>query len=88
MEAELLMRAGALELNSNHPLTRAIVDGNRKRRNIELVAADNFETIKAKVRRALSTEKPFGLDRIATRISGAGDARNSRAGRCRKRGEP
>tara|TARA_R110002049_G_scaffold288423_1_gene470907 strand:- start:83970 stop:86069 length:2100 start_codon:yes stop_codon:yes gene_type:complete len=59
-EAELLMRAGALELNSNHPLARAIVD-EAKRRDIELVAADNFETIQGKGASGRINGKPFWL---------------------------
>jgi Cd2+/Zn2+-exporting ATPase len=59
-EAELLMRAGALELNSNHPLARAIVD-EAKRRNIELVAADNFETIQGKGAAGVINGKAFWL---------------------------
>jgi Cd2+/Zn2+-exporting ATPase len=59
-EAELLMRAGALELNSNHPLARAIVD-EAKRRDIELVAADNFETIQGKGASGHINGKPFWL---------------------------
>ena len=57
-EAELLMRAGALELNSNHPLARAIVD-EAKRRDIELVAADSFETIQGKGASGHINGKPF-----------------------------
>ncbi len=59
-QAELLMRAGALELNSNHPLARAIVD-EAKRRNIELVAADNFETIQGKGAAGVINGKAFWL---------------------------
>ncbi|MAT71421.1 MAG: cadmium-translocating P-type ATPase [Planctomycetaceae bacterium] len=59
-EAELLMRAGALEINSNHPLARAIVD-EAKRRDIELVAADSFETIQGKGASGHINGKPFWL---------------------------
>ncbi|QDS97066.1 heavy metal translocating P-type ATPase [Adhaeretor mobilis] len=59
-EAELLMRAGALELNSNHPLARAIVD-EAKRRNIELAPAENFETIQGKGAAGVVNGKPFWL---------------------------
>ena len=46
-ETEVLARAGALELNSNHPLARAIVSEAR-RRNIEILPADRFETIQGR----------------------------------------
>ncbi|WP_442483378.1 heavy metal translocating P-type ATPase [Aeoliella sp. SH292] len=46
-EDELLMRAGALELNSNHPLARAIVEETR-RRGMSFDAAQDFETIQGK----------------------------------------
>lgn len=46
-ETELLERAGALELNSNHPLARAIVE-EAKRRSIVVSAAEQFETIQGK----------------------------------------
>ncbi len=45
--ADLLIRASALELNSNHPLARAIVE-ETKRRNIKITPADNFETIQGR----------------------------------------
>lgn len=59
-EDELLLRAGALELNSNHPLARAIVD-EAKRRNLELTPADNFETIQGKGASGVTNGKPFWL---------------------------
>ncbi len=59
-EHELLMRAGALELNSNHPLARAIVE-EAKRRNLELVSADDFETIQGKGASGVINGKPFWL---------------------------
>ena len=59
-EAELLMRAGALELNSNHPLARAIVE-EAKRRNIEVDPADDFETIQGKGAAGVINGKPFWL---------------------------
>ena len=46
-EAELLTRAGALELNSNHPLARAIVD-ETQRRGMTIPAAEQFEIIQGK----------------------------------------
>lgn len=45
--ADLLIRASALELNSNHPLARAIVE-ETKRRNIKITPAENFETIQGR----------------------------------------
>ena len=59
-ESELLMRAGALELNSNHPLARAVVDEAR-RRNIQLAPADKFETIQGKGAAGVIDGKPFWL---------------------------
>ena len=59
-EDELLLRAGALELNSNHPLARAIVE-EAKRRNLELVSADDFETIQGKGASGVINGKPFWL---------------------------
>ncbi|WP_158453585.1 heavy metal translocating P-type ATPase [Rhodopirellula europaea] len=46
-EEELLTRAGALELNSNHPLARAIVDETKKR-GMTIPPAESFETIQGK----------------------------------------
>lgn len=46
-ESDLLMRAAALELNSNHPLARAIVE-ETKRRGITFAIADQFVTIQGK----------------------------------------
>ena len=59
-EGELLMRAAALELNSNHPLARAIVE-EAKRRNIAIVPADDFETIQGKGAAGVINGKPFWL---------------------------
>ena len=59
-EDELLLRAGALELNSNHPLARAIVE-EAKRRNLELAPADDFETIQGKGASGVINGKPFWL---------------------------
>ncbi len=59
-EDELLMRAGALERNSNHPLARAIVE-EAKRRSIEIVPADDFETIQGKGASGVINGKPFWL---------------------------
>ncbi len=46
-EAELLSRAAALEINSNHPLARAIVD-EAKQRGIAILPVEHFETIQGK----------------------------------------
>lgn len=46
-DIELLTRAGALEMNSNHPLARAIVEENQ-RREFCIEAADDFEIIQGK----------------------------------------
>ena len=59
-EAELLMRAGALELNSNHPLARAIVE-ETKRRNLEVDPANEFETIQGKGASGVINGKRFWL---------------------------
>ncbi len=59
-EAEVLMRAGALELNSNHPLARAIVQ-EATRRNIEILPAENFETIQGKGASGMINDRPFWL---------------------------
>ena len=59
-EAELLLRAGALELNSNHPLARAIVEEG-KRRELQLVPAAEFETIQGKGAAGIINGKPFWL---------------------------
>ncbi|QEG01516.1 putative cadmium-transporting ATPase [Stieleria maiorica] len=59
-EAELLLRAGALELNSNHPLARAIVE-EAKRRELQLVPAGEFETIQGKGAAGIINGKPFWL---------------------------
>ena len=60
-EHELLMRAGALELNSNHPLARAIVEEARNR-ELQLAPADEFETIQGKGAFGVIDGKPFWLD--------------------------
>ncbi len=59
-ENEILMRAGALELNSNHPLAQAIVLEARQR-EIEITAAENFETIQGKGASGVINGKPFWL---------------------------
>ncbi len=46
-ETELLMRSGALEQNSNHPLAKAIIE-ETKRRGLELPPAEGFEIIPGK----------------------------------------
>jgi len=59
-ENEIMMRAGALELNSNHPLAKAIVMEARQR-EIEITAAENFETIQGKGASGTIHGKPFWL---------------------------
>ena len=49
-----------MELNSNHPLARAVVDEAR-RRNIQLAPADKFETIQGKGAAGVIDGKPFWL---------------------------
>ncbi len=46
-ESELLQRAAALESQSNHPLARAIVAAANER-NLEIIAAEEFEIIQGK----------------------------------------
>jgi Cd2+/Zn2+-exporting ATPase len=46
-DEELLTRAGALELNSSHPLARAIVE-ETQRRSMTIPAAEQFEIIQGK----------------------------------------
>ncbi len=46
-ESELLSRAAALELNSNHPLARAIVD-EANQRGIDVQPAEHFGSIQGK----------------------------------------
>jgi Cd2+/Zn2+-exporting ATPase len=59
-ETELLERAGALELNSNHPLARAIVE-EAKRRGIVVSAAEQFETIQGKGASGIIEGKTYWL---------------------------
>jgi len=59
-EIELLERAGALELNSNHPLARAIVE-EAKRRGIVVSAAEQFETIQGKGASGIIDGKAYWL---------------------------
>ncbi|GAA4469798.1 heavy metal translocating P-type ATPase [Novipirellula rosea] len=58
--AELLIRASALELNSNHPLARAIVE-ETKRRNIKITPADDFETIQGRGASGVINGKTYWL---------------------------
>ena len=59
-EVELLTRAGALELNSNHPLARAIVE-ETKRRGMTIPPADRFETIQGKGASGIIDGKAYWL---------------------------
>lgn len=59
-ETELLTRAGALELNSNHPLARAIIE-ETTRRGLSIPAADQFETIQGKGAAGVIAGKPYWL---------------------------
>ncbi|MEM8669277.1 MAG: heavy metal translocating P-type ATPase [Planctomycetota bacterium] len=59
-ESELLTRAGALELNSNHPLAHAIVEETRGR-GMRIPAAERFETIQGKGASGVIEGKPFWL---------------------------
>ena len=59
-ESELLTRAGSLELNSNHPLARAILD-ETKRRGMSVPAAERFETIPGKGASGVIDGKLFWL---------------------------
>ena len=59
-EVELLTRAGALELNSNHPLARAIVK-ETKRRGMTISPADRFETIQGKGASGIIDGKSYWL---------------------------
>src|SRR6056297_359735 len=59
-EEELLTRAGALELNSNHPLARAIVD-ETKRRGMTIPPAESFETIQGKGASGVIAGKTYWL---------------------------
>lgn len=58
--SELLMRAAALELNSNHPLARAIVE-ETKRCGISTEAAEHFQTIQGRGTSGLINGRPFWL---------------------------
>ncbi len=57
---ELLTRAGALELNSNHPLAKAIVEETR-RRGMTLPIAERFETIQGKGASGVIDAKPYWI---------------------------
>ncbi len=59
-DVELLTRAGALELNSNHPLARAIVE-ETKRRGMTIPPADRFETIQGKGASGIIDGKAYWL---------------------------
>ncbi|QDT31964.1 heavy metal translocating P-type ATPase [Thalassoglobus polymorphus] len=59
-ETELLTRAGALELNSNHPLARAIVE-ETKHRGMTIPAAERFATIQGKGASGVINGKPYWL---------------------------
>ena len=59
-EEELLSRAGALELNSNHPLARAIVN-ETKRRGLKMSPAESFETIQGKGASGIINGKTYWL---------------------------
>ncbi|MEO9591258.1 heavy metal translocating P-type ATPase, partial [Rhodopirellula bahusiensis] len=59
-EEELLSRAGALELNSNHPLARAIVD-EIKKRGMTMPPAESFETIQGKGATGVMDGKTYWL---------------------------
>ncbi len=59
-ETELLTRAGALEVHSNHPLARAIV-AETQQRGLSLPAADQFEIIQGKGARGRIDGRPFWL---------------------------
>ncbi|WP_157609825.1 heavy metal translocating P-type ATPase [Roseimaritima ulvae] len=59
-EEDLLMRAGALELNSNHPLARAIVDETKKR-GMTMPPAESFETIQGKGATGVINGKSYWL---------------------------
>ncbi|WP_417850244.1 heavy metal translocating P-type ATPase [Thalassoglobus sp.] len=59
-ETELLTRAGALELNSNHPLARAIVE-ETKQRGMTIPAAERFATIQGKGASGVINGKPYWL---------------------------
>lgn len=59
-EEELLTRGGALELNSNHPLARAIVDETKKR-GMTMPPAESFETIQGKGATGVINGKSYWL---------------------------
>ncbi|WP_413431507.1 heavy metal translocating P-type ATPase [Crateriforma spongiae] len=59
-EEELLTRGGALELNSNHPLARAIVDETKKR-GMTMPPAESFEAIQGKGATGVINGKSYWL---------------------------
>ena len=59
-QEELLTRAGALEMNSNHPLARAIVE-ETERRGMNIASADEFEIIQGKGASGRFNEKSYWL---------------------------
>ena len=59
-ETELLTRAGALEMNSNHPLARAIVE-ETKQRGMTIPVAERFATIQGKGASGVINGKPYWL---------------------------
>lgn len=59
-EAELLTRAGALEMNSNHPLARAIVK-ETKERGVRIPVTERFEIIQGKGATGLVNGKMYWL---------------------------
>jgi len=59
-ETELLMRAGALEVNSNHPLAKAIVK-ETNRRELNIPTAEQFEIVQGKGALGVIDGKPYWL---------------------------